>query len=141
MAALGHVPYGRVTTSDPAAGVEHSYTFLEDCVLHSISTTLVTGSDAGADAIVHFVLKDKDGDEYYRCTAGGSQAESLTRQYVTKQGDVDNPAVNDGVFVLYLPAEGVPCFKGGTLTTSTTGIHSGDNFGVAELILERFGTD
>lgn len=128
--------FTRVTTSDPAAGVEHSYTMLEDTLLRYFAVELVTGSDV-ATRTVHLVIKDASGNLIFRCAAGGSQSASLTRRYIGRPGDYASPAVNDTVFVIPLPLEGIPVVTGDVITTETTNFDNSlneDNFGKLTLV-------
>jgi len=129
MALYEHLNWGKQTSSDPAAdGTENSLTTTEDFVLRGFSAALVTDSNA-ANRQVHVKVLDPDSVEIFRCTAGGTQAQSLTRQYTGVCSAMDAPAADDTNFVMVLPPDGVFVPSGSTISTVTTSSQATDNWG------------
>lgn len=136
----GKLPYTTKVSNDPAAGVEHS-TVLDasaDLYVRYLNVTLVTSATV-ANRQVHIQAQDASGNVIWEIAAGGTQAASLTNKYHCIPLDIAVPAVNDKLFLIPIPREGLFVPAGGKIVTVTTLIDAGDNYGVITAFCERAG--
>ena len=121
-------------STDPAAGVEVSWTADEDCIVFSAAITLVTSATV-ANRRVHLVADDGT-NIFFRSPASADATASGTFRYFAFAGSALSSPLG-GFMVLPLPSVGLKLRKGDRLYTVTQGIDAGDNYSAMTLQVER----
>lgn len=133
----GHGRFITITGANPAAGAEISVTVPANTIwrLRSLNFTLVTDANA-ANRRVHVVLTT-GGGQIINCFGTIDQTASLTRLYsVASYGSVPDET-DDNDIIIPIPND-VWLTTSSTMTTETTNILAGDNFGAPLIEVERF---
>lgn len=126
-----------VTTANPNANVEISYTFVEPFAmkLKSLRFQLVTDANV-ANRTVHVVLTKANG-VVIELLPSVAQAASLTKNYSAAPYG-DNTSLNeDNDITINMPAD-IWIESGYIISTTTTNRQVGDNYGAMAIELEAF---
>lgn len=124
------------TIANPAAGADWSFSPTSGAfaVIHSLRMQLVTSATVANRGIRLTV--SKDGTEYFRTVARGTQAASLTQVYTGFKG-FDGPNIVSITVPISLPVDGIWLPQGHVLASSTLNIDATDQFsGIAGYITE-----
>jgi hypothetical protein len=127
------------TSADPAAGVELSYTVIsgEFLKIRALRFTLVAAA-AAASRRVHIVFTI-GGTKCLDCFGATDQIISETKTYSCYPGANTAAATDDNDILIPIPQE-IILGPTDTITTETTNLNAGDNFGVMTILCERFLT-
>lgn len=126
-----------LTSANPAAGVEWSYTVPDGEVwkIHHIDAQLVTAATVGSRR-VHIRFTDLDGS-IIDAFSSVDQIISETKNYsVAHFGST--PDETDSNFILINIPDGILVNGGGTIRSVTTNLAAGDNWSVATILVEKY---
>jgi len=119
-----------ISSADPAAGAEISYTADDDMIVYSARFTFVT--DANVANRNPSLIADDGTTQFLRIRDAGARTASATWEYFFAPGITAYSV--DGGFPL--PTPGVFLRKGDRLRTSTTNLQAGDNYSAMVLLVE-----
>lgn len=126
-----------VSGADPAAGVETSITVPTNTIwkLHSWRATLVASADA-ANRVVH--LKATNGGVVlFETISSTTQIISETKVYTANINSPGGAATNDNDIILALPHD-IILPQSTTITTETTALTAGDNWGAPVVSVQAY---
>lgn len=132
----GRGQFGGFSSSNPAAGSEISFTSptLRQLRLLALRFTLVTSSTA-ANRRVHVAIGTAGAT--VDCISSVDQTASQTINYTVAPFGALPTASNDNDILINMPPE-MWLDAGDSITTVTTNIQAGDDFGVLSVFAERF---
>lgn len=127
-----------VQGSNPVAGAECTITVptSEHWILKGFHVELVTDATV-ATRLVHLTANVFGGSVRLNISAGNSQAASLTRQWHFAPDLAQNLGVQDNDIFISLPQD-LHLKAAATITTETTALQAGDNFGVPTAWVEQY---
>ncbi len=138
------MPTGVIATlekqsSDPAAGVEISFTADEDLIVHSLAFTLLTDATV-ANRFVSLVADDgaaSGADIFFRSEVSSALAASLQARYSAFSGSQKSGSAYWTPLFTW-PAGGLRLRKNDRLRTITEALQAGDNFSAVVFQVEHY---
>lgn len=127
------------TSSDPAAGSELSISVPTGQLWVPIGCSFQLVTDATAVSRVVHIVFTGSGKVMAECISPNAQTASLTRNYRAVIGNSLMASADDNDLMIGLPADLI-LYAGMTITTQTTNLQAGDNFGTMTLFYKRYFT-
>lgn len=120
-------------SADPAAGGEIVYVADEDCIVHSVIFQLVTNATVVNRRVS--LVADDGSTVFWRQATNYDQTASLTNVYCAFEGGALGSGGGSTTFMI--PTGGLRLRKGDRLSTLTSNLNAGDNYGALVLQVER----
>lgn len=126
-------------SADPAAGAELSYAVPENLQIRVRSVTFqLVAAAAAASRVVNLVFT-RQGTVMYRAISNTSQIISETKNYFCFPTSPGNKYADGSSIIIGIPDE-IWLNPGDTITTETSAINAGDNYGVMTIGCDQYIT-